>query len=205
MFPGASDFMTRKRKFALGACVLWLSACICGFMFLANFQSQPGKVAKAGSVFPAESDLGRPLEKPTLFAFLHPGCACSRASLSELLKVSTRLQGKFNTEFVVRPLGTQADFSNLLNELREFPSSTIHVDYSGAETQRFGVFTSGQILVYDTNQALLFSGGITGGRGHAGDNPAEESLVRQILDRSGEVHTPVFGCHLRSPRELLPS
>jgi hypothetical protein len=44
---------------------------------------------------------------------------------------------------------------------------------------------------------LIFSGGITGSRGHAGDNAGEMTLVslltRGQADRSG---TSVFGCPL---------
>ena len=51
-------------------------------------------------------------------------------------------------------------------------------DDDGAEARRFGAETSGQTLLYDARGALAFSGGITGARGHAGDNAGRASLRR---------------------------
>jgi hypothetical protein len=57
--------------------------------------------------------------------------------------------------------------------------------------------TSGQTVLYDNEGALLFSGGITGARGHAGDNAGRTSLV-ELLNRgaAGRSRTSVFGCPL---------
>ena len=40
--------------------------------------------------------------------------------------------------------------------------------------------TSGQTLLYDTKGHLVFSGGITGGRGHEGDNTGRESIEKYL-------------------------
>ena len=58
-------------------------------------------------------------------------------------------------------------------------------DDDGAEARRFGAETSGQTLLYDEHGALLFSGGITGARGHAGDNAGRASLVALLNRGSG--------------------
>jgi hypothetical protein len=52
-------------------------------------------------------------------------------------------------------------------------------------------------MVYDAGGALLFSGGITGSRGHAGDNAGRSSIVA-LLNRLPGTHTStnVFGCSL---------
>ena len=42
--------------------------------------------------------------------------------------------------------------------------------------------TSGQTFLYDARGTLLFSGGITGARAHAGDNAGRQSLVA-LLNR----------------------
>jgi len=68
-----------------------------------------------------------------------------------------------------------------------------------AEAKRFGAETSGQTLLYDERGTLAFSGGITGSRGHAGDNAGRASLLalinRSDADRRG---SSVFGCPLFS-------
>jgi hypothetical protein len=57
--------------------------------------------------------------------------------------------------------------------------------------------TSGQTFLYDARGTLLFSGGITGARGHAGDNAGRASIVA-LLNRAGAATTStnVFGCSL---------
>ena len=70
-------------------------------------------------------------------------------------------------------------------------------DDGGAEARAFGVETSGQTLLYDAAGKLRFNGGITGSRGHAGDNAGRKALVALIgetaPDRNG---ASVFGCPL---------
>jgi hypothetical protein len=74
---------------------------------------------------------------------------------------------------------------------------TVLRDDGGGEARAFGVATSGQTLLYDSRGALVFNGGITGSRGHAGDNAGRAALIALIgrapTDRSG---ANVFGCPL---------
>jgi len=65
------------------------------------------------------------------------------------------------------------------------------------EARRFGVETSGQTLLYDAGGRLIFSGGITGSRGHAGDNAGEAALVALLTSGQADRRaTSVFGCPL---------
>ena len=81
-------------------------------------------------------------------------------------------------------------------------------DDSGREASQFGGATSGQTLLYDADGTLLFSGGITSARGHAGDNAGRSQLV-SLLNRGRSARaalfetrrpdrdaTSVFGCPL---------
>jgi hypothetical protein len=72
-------------------------------------------------------------------------------------------------------------------------------DADGSEARRFGAETSGHTLLFDPNGSLLFSGGITASRGHAGRNAGESAIIAAVngkrTDRTG---TPVFGCSLIS-------
>jgi hypothetical protein len=85
---------------------------------------------------------------------------------------------------------------------------TVVRDDSGREAGRFGAATLGQTLLYDADGSLLFSGGITAARGHAGDNAGRSELV-SLLNRglsapvvtmnrgqSARDATHVFGCPL---------
>ena len=87
--------------------------------------------------------------------------------------------------------------SDLWNAAVALPDTTVVRDDDGREAERFGAVTSGQTLLYDAQGTLLFSGGITGARGHAGDNAGRASLVA-LLNRVPGAHsaTDVFGCSL---------
>jgi hypothetical protein len=69
------------------------------------------------------------------------------------------------------------------------------VDVGGTEHRRFGARVSGEVYLFQTDGQLVFHGGITAGRGHAGDNlgrSAVESFLREgVLPPET---TPVFGC-----------
>jgi hypothetical protein len=81
------------------------------------------------------------------------------------------------------------------------PNVTVLRDDDGVEAARFGAVTSGQTLLYDANGELIFSGGITGARGHAGDNAGRRALIA-LLEHKEPFHrlTSVFGCSLFSRR-----
>jgi hypothetical protein len=74
---------------------------------------------------------------------------------------------------------------------------TVHRDDDAAETRRFQSETSGQTILYAPDGRLLFQGGITQCRGHAGDNPGRSALVALLEHKTfSPVETPVFGCAL---------
>ena len=68
----------------------------------------------------------------------------------------------------------------------------------GREAARFGAATSGQTFLYDARGGLLFSGGITGARAHAGDNAGRSAVVTLLNGTGGPAapRTSVFGCPL---------
>jgi len=77
------------------------------------------------------------------------------------------------------------------------PGARIAFDPGGAEARRFGAATSGEVVVYSRDGRLVFSGGITGSRGHEGDNTGK-SAVLDILNHGDSKYqtTPVFGCSI---------
>ncbi len=77
-------------------------------------------------------------------------------------------------------------------------SATVHFDGEGDERRRFRAFTSGQVLVYDVAGRLVFDGGLTAARGHAGPNPGQAALFELLTDKRTVARKawPVFGCPL---------
>ena len=87
--------------------------------------------------------------------------------------------------------------TDLRRDAERIPGVTVLSDIDGAEAQKFGAQTSGHTFLYDRGGSLLFNGGITASRGHAGDNVGESSLTSIVEKHKGPVAaTHVFGCSL---------
>ena len=81
--------------------------------------------------------------------------------------------------------------------LANVPGITIWHDGGGSLARRFGVLTSGHVLLYDSSGRLIYSGGITASRGHRGDNFGRSALLAAILGAPpSRGSNPVFGCPL---------
>jgi hypothetical protein len=98
-----------------------------------------------------------------------------------------------------KPAGFQPDWtqSGLCRSAAAIPGVTIHNDLDGRQARLFGAATSGYVVLYDPRGQLLFKGGITGSRGHAGDNAGENAVASLLAgQRPGLRQTPVYGCSL---------
>jgi hypothetical protein len=178
-----------------------------GILLLDAYAARPGTFGSSPERWPAGSILGLDSHRPTLLVFLHPRCPCSRASLAELASVMARCGDRVSAHALVfRPaqLPERWDCSGIEQDLRSLPDVATRPDLEGLEARRFGVATSGHVLLYDTRGRLLFSGGITPARGHQGENYGRSGVLARILgtDRERPVH-PVFGCPLGTPQLSL--
>jgi hypothetical protein len=102
----------------------------------------------------------------------------------------------------LKPAGFSEDWENtdLWRNAAGIPGVTAIVDDEGAEAKRFHAATSGQTFLFDANGQLLFSGGITGSRGHSGDNAGKIAIVSLVNSGASELtETSVFGCPLFDP------
>jgi hypothetical protein len=198
--------------------LLWLGLMATGLSIIWKYDHTPGQAAQASSAWPAESCIPHTNERHTLVLLAHPRCPCTRASLGELDRLLAQSQGLVKA-FVVfyQPYqayqagGLPKDYlsqwtqTDLWQTAAAIPGVTVLPDPEGREAQLFQATTSGQVLLYDAAGQLVFAGGITGSRGHAGDNPGSSAIL-QALDRAriaplqGGViehgRTKVFGCAL---------
>jgi hypothetical protein len=131
---------------------------------------------------------------------VHPQCPCTRASVAELAHVVAQVRDKARV-FVLfyKPEGAGADWTNtdLHRAVTQIPGVTIVPDIDGKEAERFGAETSGHSFLFDRSGALLFNGGITASRGHAGDNLGETAIISAANSgATKQTHTLVFGCSL---------
>ena len=178
----------------------WMAALAFGARVLFKYETTPGRTGFVSSSWPSVSIVPRQTDKPTLLMLAHPHCPCTRASVGELAQVMAHAVGKVNAYVLfVKPPGAGADWddTDLRRSAAAIPGVTVLTDENGTEAARFGGETSGHTLVFDRKGVLVFSGGITASRGHAGDN-AGESAVLAALKQEPMLRnrTPVFGCSL---------
>jgi hypothetical protein len=208
--PGSKS-AARDRGLWAAISLVWLLCAAGGLSVLWRFDNAPGVGANAQSHWPADSLLARSASGPTVVLLAHPQCSCTLASLEELREALARADVRPKTYVLfLKPEGfangwEQTDSWRIAAAI---PDVTVVRDDSGREANRFGAATSGQTFLYDAGGALLFSGGITSARGHAGDNAGRTELVSLLNHapsfRARHVNpgqpqrdaTSVFGCPL---------
>jgi hypothetical protein len=183
--------------------LVWLAGVGAGLWTLWAYDNQPGVSASAPGRWPAETALRRAAGRPTLLLVAHPQCTCTRASLDELAEILARSSSARPKAYVLflKPSSVDAGWeqTDLWVRAAALPDVTVVRDDDGAEARRFGVETSGQTMLYDDRGTLIYSGGITGSRGHAGENAGELALVALLTHGHTERRTAgVFGCSLFS-------
>jgi hypothetical protein len=176
---------------------------------LFRYESTPGSAGRPATVMP-EAPAAAVSSLPRLVVSIHPRCACSRATIGELARIMAACYGRLETRvLMVRPAGEAAGWekTDLWTSAARIPGVTVVTDVDGAESQKFGAETSGHALLYDGGGKLMFSGGITESRGHAGDNDGESAILALVgpagkPDGGQASTTPVYGCGLFDQRNV---
>ena len=152
---------------------IWLALIGIGLVVLWDYSNKPGLAALAPEFWPSNTSLKHDPKAANLLMFVLPNCPCSKSSLGELNQIIAKTNGKINVKIIsVTPEDQEAD--------------------------RFGARTSGQVLLYDKQGKLVFSGGITSARGHFGDSFGKSAIISFINHNHLEhKSTPVFGCALK--------
>lgn len=183
--------------------LLWGVAVVGGLAVVGRYQATEGRIGEPQTDWPAECALTRDPSRFTLVMFAHPLCPCTRASIGELARIMTHSQGRIDAVVsFVRPDPAPADWEHSENRDRaaEVPGVRVEWDPQGRRAVRFRAATSGHVVLYDREGRLVFHGGITPSRGHAGDNAGAEAIVALINgDQPRVPSTPVFGCPLSDP------
>lgn len=192
----------KTRITLIAASVLWLCAVAGGLWVLWGYENAPGVAAAAPAQWPVDSHIQRVPDHATLVMLAHPHCPCTRAGIGELALLMARSQG-YVTAYVLflKPEGVADDWekSDLWQSAADIPGVNVVQDTDGVEAQLFNASTSGQTMLYDAAGRLLFSGGITGARGHSGDNAGRSAIVSLLTEgEAAQTETAVFGCPLFS-------
>lgn len=178
---------------------------IAGFYLLLRFDATPTRQHYAPSLWPETAKIAFPTGKPALLVFLHPLCPCSRATLDELDGVLSELPKTALPEihllFVRSIKNPDWNGGELWNRAARIPNAIRQWDVGGRTAVQFGARTSGATLLYGADRNLLFQGGITGSRGHEGDNVGATRLLAAIESgRRASNLSQVFGCALAIDR-----
>jgi hypothetical protein len=190
-------FQKYSRRYIL---TLWVIAVGLGFFFLERYKSTPGMPGTELKVLPPQSEIDLSEKPYTLVMFGHPKCPCSRASLVELQK----LIGTYSREFGVRiifyhPKSSSPDWfeTDIVAKAKALPDVKVSYDPDGRLARIIGAKTSGQTYVFDKQRRQIFMGGITGSRGHEGENDGVRSIA-SIAETGKPIlsTTKVFGCSL---------
>jgi hypothetical protein len=167
---------------------------------MATYEFTPAPIAKVRNQWPSDSRLELDRQRPTLVMFIHPHCPCSRASLTELSVLVAHCRDRAALQIVfVRPSGLpqQWEQSGLWKSALQIPGAVAACDPSGVEAERFQATASGESFLFAPDGRLLFHGGITPSRGHAGDNAGRAALTALIHQgRAKRSESAVYGCAL---------
>jgi hypothetical protein len=195
----AQAFTLKPRVWLCVLGTIWLGAAAAGLWVLWRYDNTPGDLARAPEHWPAPTTLARAADRPTLVMLAHPHCACTRASLGELAEAIARARTPPKTYVLFmapRAFAGGWEQTDLWRTAASLPGVTVVRDEDGREARRFGAATSGQTLLYDERGVLMFNGGVTGARAHAGDNLGRQSLVALLNREPAARGTNVFGCSL---------
>ncbi|MEX0704483.1 MAG: hypothetical protein WD069_20445 [Planctomycetales bacterium] len=193
---------TRRGSISFIALVLWGCGVAAGFVWALVYENTPARTDAAAEQWPLESECPLAADRPTLVMFVHPRCPCSRASLDELAVLMTRRGDRLAAHVLfLRPRSAPDVWAetDLWRSAARIPGVAVRVDAGGVEQRRFGARVSGEVFLYAPSGGLSFHGGITAGRGHAGDNPGRSAIESVLLQHEPPaVATAVFGCELSS-------
>lgn len=182
------------------AVVLFGCAVVIGFRLLTVYNVTPGEAGSGPAAWPAASRI-KLAQGYHLLLFAHPLCPCTRATVAELSKALLRAvphnrPPRTDLVLVTQDHSATPQGSPLLELVANIPHASVVTDQGGVEARRFGAKTSGQVFLYKDGQ-LVFEGGVTGARGHEGDNAAAETLARCLTSSSCSTQKfRVFGCAL---------
>jgi hypothetical protein len=180
----------------------WLAVVAGGTWVMARYELEPGTMGAAPASWPAESRIVPDPQKFTLVYFAHPRCPCNLASLEELSRVMAHCDGRVTAHVLMHRPASDSPWPATASwqQAAAIPGVSVSWDDGGVEARLFGAETSGHVTLHAPDGALVFSGGITPSRGHAGDNAGRSAIVAAVARGTrGRRENCVFGCPLNAP------
>lgn len=195
--------MTEKRTIMLVICLAvttWLAALCWLYTRVLSYEALSGPPQQAPASWPTECNYKRTPGYYSLILFAHPHCPCTKASLHELAKLMSKSKELKAHVFFLKPRNMPTNWAKtaMYDEALTIPGVSVSVDCDAFQSSLFHAHTSGEAMLFSPAGQLRFSGGITAGRGHEGDNQGASTILKLIEDAStSSKSTPVFGCALQ--------
>ncbi|MEM1109875.1 MAG: RedB protein [Planctomycetota bacterium] len=169
-----------------------------------SYATTPGHAGDVVAAWPKQSAIATPSAAFSAVLFAHPDCPCTQATLTNLRQLSGRHGDRFDLKIVFFDTAGRHDewAQTRLKEMAgQIPGARVALDSDGAEARLFGVRTSGYVVVFDREEKVVFSGGVTASRGHAGASPGLDAIESLLInDTAPSVGRPaeaaVYGCPL---------
>jgi hypothetical protein len=198
----------RKAPWVAIAVTLWACAMAGAWVGVWHYKTTPGEVqAEPPATLPAEFAWARRPGMATIVMLAHPRCPCTLASIGELGVLMARLETRASAVVLfMTPAANSGGWEQTESWRRAaaIPGVRVARDTGGVLASALGAGVSGHTLAYDAGGRLLFSGGITGSRGHQGDNAGRlrlEAMLRAPSDEAASAQ--IFGCELSDPNSTL--
>ncbi len=179
---------------------LWLAVIGAGSYCIVQYETTPAISDAPALTWPNNTSLIPQPDRANLVLAVHPRCPCTRATLDELAELVANVPKRIAVHVLVyRPRVYEGDWerTEIWRNAAAIVGVEVKVDEDGVQAERFGAISSGHALLYDADCQLIFSGGLTDARGHAGDSVGRSAILA-LLDHSipSRTRTPVYGCSL---------
>lgn len=186
----------------IAAYTIWVALISIGHLVLFEYEMTASPLADTKRIFPMKSKIRIAHGRQNIIVFLHPCCPCSDATVEEFRQLMREGEkDSVGTVVFYMPPKEEGEWSlrPIITSVKRIRNVSVVYDTDGSQAALFGATTSGHVLVYDGRGLLQFSGGITGSRGHAGENHNFDVAKNSILAKNPKFATaPVFGCSLRT-------
>lgn len=181
------------------ATAAWLVATGAGMAWSVAYSRTPGDAGTAPLTWPGGEAISRNTGRPTLVLALHPACVCSQATLDQIDRLAAPRPGALDVVVLLAAYDGLPAGADVLSPALARQRHLRRVEDRGAAlARRFGALTSGHAVLYDESGRLRFSGGLTRGRGEAGDSRPFAFLRAWTAGTrpAGVATFDVFGCAL---------
>lgn len=162
--------------------------------------SSASSISATESSWPSETQIEHDNKRLNLLVFIHPRCRCSENIDEHVLAVKEAASGSTTTTFIFFCAEDKPDTwaqNSTWDRLNADGEHKLLIDRGGVEAKRFNVSASGHCMLFDTNQHLLFSGGLGADKEGNPSSQAIATLTTQLSESESDVSAfPVVGCSL---------